>query len=202
LALSWVGLAHARAGRSPNRDQAQAGIACSATGLGVCVLYLVAVYVLALSAAGVVAPSEGVYAAQPPFPSAGIGEEVRDGPLALRVVDVEPGGESLGDWFTRTEADGSYLLVDITVTNLSDTTQFVDDSSHRLVDTWGRRWIGTDVDAAMYGLESDRAAVGFLGPGATMSGTLVFDVPDDFDPAAVELRATVFGPGAMVALDG
>ncbi|MDI9914336.1 DUF4352 domain-containing protein [Rhodococcus sp. IEGM 1379] len=128
----------------------------------------------------------------------GLGTEIRDGKFAFVVTNVESGLTNIGkksSWFNET-AEGQFVIVSIDVTNTSTKPQFYSSSNQLLIDLQGREF--TNDSSAELGLEGDNRGVGDLNPGITRSTRLVFDIPIDAVPAALEAHDSMFSTGARV----
>ncbi|NEC93298.1 DUF4352 domain-containing protein, partial [Streptomyces sp. SID12501] len=106
---------------------------------------------------------------------AGIGTPVRDGKFEFTVTGVEPGVTRVGDDMFGQDAQGQFLLVHVTVTNIGDEAQYFDGSSQKLTDTQGRTH-SADTGAAIY-LGDAQSFLNQINPGNSVQGTVVFDVP-------------------------
>ena len=150
----------------------------------------------ASSAAG----SEG--AAEPVAPEApaapGIGATVADGKLEFTVTSLEPGVATIGDEPFGIAAQGQFLLVHVTVTNIGDAAQYFDSSSQKLLDGQGRTH-SADGSAAIY-LPDSNSFLTSINPGNTVEGIVVFDIPADATPASIELHDSPFSGGVTVTL--
>lgn len=150
--------------------------------------------------AAAVAPVEPVAAAPEPEKSApGIGEEVRDGKFGFVVTGVETGVTTLGDNpYLQKDALGQFVLVSVTVTNVSNKAQSYFGSNQKLIDAQGREF-ENDAMAAI-NLESDTAIGGDINPGLSKNITIVFDIPQDAVPATLEVHDSMFSGGAEISL--
>lgn len=140
-------------------------------------------------------------AAEEPDPAAdlpGIGEPVRDGMFEFTVTQVETGVTEVGDEFLNEQAQGQYVLVHITVTNIGDRAQSLFGDNQTLVDTEGREH-SADSTAALY-LDSADTFFSEINPGNSVGGVVVFDIPADAVPAAIELHDSMFSGGVTVSL--
>lgn len=151
------------------------------------------------------APEEDVPAApseEAPAPPAeatpGIGTPVADGRLQFTVTNVEAGVPSIGDDLFGVTAQGQYVLVHMTVTNVGDAAQLFDASSQRLLDGQGRTH-SADSTAAIY-LPGSNSFLTSINPGNTVDGIVVFDVPTDAIPVSVELHDSPFSGGVTVTV--
>lgn len=210
LVLAGIGLSRARARRATNKGLAVAGLVCSAIGLLMCVLYTAA-----FSAAVSSPPSNStgtVLGAGVPDTSteqsssgaartAGIGDQVQDGAFAFTVTKVETGREALGDGFLRSEAQGSYVLVHVTVTNVGTESAMFTSANQTLLDDRGREF-EADAGAALMNVPGSESFLTDINPGNSVDGVLVFDVPEGLAPAAIELHESMFSRGVVVSLAG
>lgn len=152
--------------------------------------------------AAVVAPVESVSPAPAPESeqaAPGIGQEVRDGKFGFVVTGVETGVTTLGDNpYLQKDALGQFVLVSVTVTNVSDKAQSYFGSNQKLIDVQGREF-ENDAMAAI-NLEAETAIGGDINPGLSQNITIVFDIPADAVPATLEVHDSVFSGGAEISL--
>ncbi len=149
----------------------------------------------------VTAPDEAEPADEPAPEEAaapGIGTAVRDGKLEFTVTSVETGVATVGDQYLNEQAQGQFVLVHMTVTNIGDAAQMFDGSSQKLVDTAGREH-SADSSAAIY-LGDANSFLTDVNPGNSVEGTVVFDVPADAVPATISLHDSFFSGGVEVSL--
>ncbi|MEE2058390.1 DUF4352 domain-containing protein [Rhodococcus artemisiae] len=156
---------------------------------------------------GVAAPLADVPAAEAPQAEAPAVEDsdasmnmpVRDGKFEFVVTGIETGITTLGDNpFLAEDAQGQFVIVTMTVSNISDAPKGLSPSDQKLVDDQGRTF-KPDTAAAL-NLESDVTFWDEINPGNTVSMPLVFDMPVDAVPTAVELHDSMFSGGATVSL--
>jgi uncharacterized protein DUF4352 len=210
LVLAGIGLSRARRGRATNKGLAIAGLVCASLGLLMCVLYTAAfssAVATAPTAPPLAAPTvPGIATAEQSTdssataPVAGVGEQVQDGSFAFTVTKLET-RESLGSGFLTSEAEGSYVLVHVTVTNVGTEAATFSDSNQTLLDADRREYSADSGTAVMY-LPGSEAFLNQINPGNSVDGVLVFDVPEGLAPAAIELRESLFSDGATVSLAG
>ena len=143
------------------------------------------------------APSEQADSTAP----AGIGTEVQDGALAFTVTDVETGVQALGDCFLRSEAQGSYVLVHVTVRNVGTESELFTSGNQTLFDAQGREF-DADAGAALMNVPDSESFLTDINPGNSVNGVLVFDVPEGLAPTAIELHESMFSSGVLVSLAG
>lgn len=127
------------------------------------------------------------------------GSAVRDGKFEFQVTKVEQ-GEAAVSWssLVTREAQGQFVIVHVTVTNIGDTAQFYFGQNQTLIDSQGREFTN-DFTAEAYVNEPGEGA-GEINPGLKFERVLVFDVPADAQLAAIEFHDSAFSGGAKVAL--
>jgi hypothetical protein len=196
LVFGGIGIAKAGSGRATNRGLAIAGLVCAAFGLLICI-----VYAAAFSAAVSSTPTATATAPTASARQAGIGTEVQDGAFAFTVTKVDTGVQSLGQSYLRTEAQGSYVLVHVTVRNVGTESQLFTGSNQTLFDAQGREF-DADTAAAIMNVPDSESFLTTINPGNSVNGVLVFDVPEGVAPASIELHDSMFSSGVLVSLAG
>ncbi|ONM47289.1 DUF4352 domain-containing protein [Nocardia donostiensis] len=125
------------------------------------------------------------------------GTSVRDGKFEFTVTAVEPPVQTVGDNpYLQSTAQGRYILVHVTVTNIGDKPQTYFSSNQKLFDDQGRRY----ENDTMAELNVNDHLSTPINPGNSIAVTIVFDVPAGTVPAALQLHDSVFSGGAKVAL--
>jgi hypothetical protein len=124
----------------------------------------------------------GPAGADPPRPapskaSPALPGTARDGSLRFTLAGLRCGDTDLGQWPTHKHTEGTFCLVRLDVTNLGTHRSWVFQSSQRLIDASGREYPADDWSWVYY--PDSRPFTSVIGPGATVTGTLVFDVPRD-----------------------
>ncbi|MFF3062979.1 DUF4352 domain-containing protein [Oerskovia sp. NPDC057915] len=150
-------------------------------------------------AAGAVGAVGAGGAADPDEGAPGLGAAVRDGKLEFTVMAVEPGVTHVGDELLGADPQGQFVLLHVVVTNVGDAARRVDAGAQRLVDTQGREH-SADPTAGGH-LGDAESFLDDVGPGSSIEGVVVFDVPADVVPASVELHDSFMSGGTTVALD-
>ncbi|HXV92857.1 MAG TPA: DUF4190 domain-containing protein [Pseudonocardia sp.] len=194
IVLSLMGMSRARSDRATNKGLAVAGLACSVIGLLVCIVHTVILAILATAPA-----EDGGSMISADGPGA-IGDEVGDGSFAFTVTDVEWNLQSLGAGPTESVAQGSYVLVHVTVTNVGGQAVSFSEVGQTLLDARGRTFDPEPAVAALSIPDNERILAP-IAPGASVDGTLVFDVPDGLTPAAIELHESPASEGVTVELN-
>lgn len=150
------------------------------------------------------APAVGQASEQPeqqepePEQPADVGTPVQDGKFEFTVTSVEPGVARVGSDVLGQDAQGQYVLVHLTVTNIGDEAQYFDGSSQKAFDAQDREF-SADTTAAVY-LGDANSFLNQINPGITVDGTVVFDVPADATLTAVTLHDSPFSGGVQVTL--
>ncbi len=131
--------------------------------------------------------------------TAAMNTPVRDGKFEFVVNGVETGISTLGDNpYLAKEAQGQFVIVTMTVSNISDQPKSLSPSDQKLVDEQGRTF-GPDTSAAL-NLDSDVPIWDQINPGNTVTMPVVFDMPVDAVPTAIELHDSMFSNGVTVSL--
>lgn len=128
----------------------------------------------------------------------GIGDAVRDGKFEFVVTGVEDGGTEVGSEFLSEQAQGRFHLIHLTVTNIGDEAQMMSDSNQKVKDDQGRTFEASTT-AGIY-LEDNDMWLKDINPGNTLSGTLVFDMPEGSTPVEIVLHDSMFSGGVTVSL--
>lgn len=140
----------------------------------------------------------GPVAEQEPVPAA-IGTEVRDGKFAFVVNNVETGRRSVGtNPYLRKEAQGTYVLVHTTVTNIGTKPQTYFGQNQKLVDAQGRQFANDYM--AEVNVNDSAVMANEINPGNQMAVTIVFDVPADAVPDHIILHDSAFSGGVQASL--
>lgn len=141
-------------------------------------------------------PADAAPAAEPEAP--GIGAPVRDGKFEFTVTGVEAGVAEIGDEYFGEQAQGQFVLVHLTVSNIGDEAQTLFGDNQTLVDDQGRQHSANTM-ASIY-LDDNDTFVNEINPGNTVEGTIVFDIPADAVPVSIELHDSAFSGGVSVNL--
>lgn len=144
-------------------------------------------------------PAASSEAAKPaPAPAAGVGTKVRDGKFEFVVTGVEAGGKEVGQEFLKETAQGTFQLVHISVTNIGDQPQTLFDSNQKVTDDQGRQFAPNSM--AAISMENNKIWMSEINPGNTVTGTLVYDMPEGAAPVSIELHDSMFSGGVKVGL--
>ncbi|MFT4199720.1 DUF4352 domain-containing protein [Gordonia sp. (in: high G+C Gram-positive bacteria)] len=128
-----------------------------------------------------------------------LNQPVRDGKFEFVVTNVDTGQTSVGESILEQKAQGQFAIVSVTVKNIGDKKQSFDPSSQKLVDQQGREH-GTDTTAQLALGGSDIPIWDDINPGNEVNVKLVFDIPKNAVPSALELHDSMFSNGSKVSL--
>jgi hypothetical protein len=145
------------------------------------------------------AEEEPTQAEPEPDVDAGIGDTVHDGQFDFVVTEVEPPVETVGEDIMAEDAQGQFIVVRVTVTNVGDEARTLDSSSQYLYDAEGRRY---ETSSAIFVLpDYDKTFLENVNPGNTVEDApLLYDVSEGFVSASIELHDSPFSGGVTVAL--
>ncbi|MFC3491351.1 DUF4352 domain-containing protein [Glycomyces rhizosphaerae] len=130
---------------------------------------------------------------------AGVGEPVRDGNFEFTVGDVEQGETTIGDDILSEEAQGEFVIIDLTVKNIGDEAGTFFDSDQKLFDTDGNEYSASSEAGLL--LEGNDVWLTEINPGNQVEGKIVFDIPTGTTPATLELHDSAFSGGVEVSLE-
>lgn len=130
----------------------------------------------------------------------GLNTPVRDGKFEFTVTAVDSGLQSVGDNpYLTEEAQGQFVVVSLKVENIGDEPQSFSPSAQKATDAKGRTFeADTTAQIALGG--SDVTVWDSINPGNSVDVKLVFDMPKNARPAAVELHDSMFSGGVKVNL--
>jgi len=128
----------------------------------------------------------------------GIGDKARDGKFEFVVTKVTSGKTKVGDEYLNKKAQGVFVFVYVTVSNVGDEAQLFDGSSQILYDAKGRKF-SSDGEAGIY-LDDSQSFLNEINPGNKVKGIVVFDVPKGTKGAKIELHDSPFSGGVDVTL--
>jgi hypothetical protein len=131
--------------------------------------------------------------------AAGIGDSVRDGKFQFTVTKVTH-AKRIGSRPLGQAAQGEYTILHITVTNIGNVAQTLDDSAQFVYDARGRKF-SADSTADIYANGSSNSVFfNQINPGNTVHGKIAFDLPKDDTAVKAELHDSVLSGGVIVSL--
>lgn len=129
-----------------------------------------------------------------------IGQPANDGKFEFTVTGIDCGKASVGsNEFLTKQAQGQFCLLNITVKNIGNEAQTLDDSSQLLFDAKGNKY-SADSSASFDANPSGSTFLNTINPGNSVSGVVVFDIPKDVTPTQAELHDSSFSGGVKVNL--
>jgi hypothetical protein len=129
-------------------------------------------------------------------PQPGIGQEVRDGKFAF-VVNGVSSSKTVGPPDDLKTAQGTYVVVSMTVTNTGNRSQGYYGNNQKLVDSSGREFSSDDLAGIAMNGDLDGTDIN---PGNHINVRVAFDVPDGTEPAQVILHDSAYSGGVKVSL--
>lgn len=137
-----------------------------------------------------------------PAPAAKIGDTVTDKDMAFAVTNFTT-AKTLGSSFTKKDAQGTFQVISLKITNQSKETKTIDSSMFQLTDSQGRTF-----DRSVEGQSAQGFSEGgfdlFLQqvqPGLSVNGDIVFDIPADATGLQLIVKGSVFSSGKKIQLE-
>ncbi len=128
----------------------------------------------------------------------GVGTAVRDGKFEFVVTSVEPGTPEIGQAPLTTKAQGQFVVVNVSVSNIVNEPQSFSGSNAKAFDSQGREFTA-DSSAAIY-LQDSNSLYTPINPGNSVTGKVVFDIPAGAQLTSIELKDSPFSGGVTVKL--
>lgn len=136
-------------------------------------------------------------AGQPDAAIGTIGRPVRDGKFEFTVTGIETPGKSIGSTLPQ-EAQGTWIIVRVDVTNAGNEAAMLDASSQKAFDSQGREFSAESVPSMD---DWDKVFLNNINPGNTIKGApIVFDVPEGTTLERIKLHDSLFSGGVEVSL--
>ena len=136
--------------------------------------------------------------AEPATPTAApAGSPVRDGKFEFRVLDMTRGAQAgdLSNQFEIVDAQGEFIILTMSVTNIGERAQSYFGTNQKLIDTSGHQYEANSA-ADMWA----NKGTGDINPGNSIQVRAAFDVPPGTRPAELEVHDSMFSGGAKVRL--
>jgi hypothetical protein len=146
-----------------------------------------------------VAPAASATASSPAATGApGLGAKVRDGKFQFTVTGITH-AKSVGDPSGLSQsAQGEYTILHVTVTDISNVSQVLDDSAQYVYDAQGRQYTA-DSTADLY-ISGNDVFFTTINPGNTVHGEIAFDLPPGDSAVRAVLHDSALSGGVTVAL--
>lgn len=134
----------------------------------------------------------------------GIGQPARDGPLTFVVDKLDCGAKEMGEGPGARTALGRYCILDFRATNTGTQPAFFNLVNQFLLDGQRRRFapdvLATSIHQGASGRPTAISPTQQMNPGAEISTSLVYDVPEGITPQAAELHGSGPSLGVTVRL--
>ncbi|MDN3355053.1 DUF4352 domain-containing protein [Actinomadura sp. DC4] len=117
-----------------------------------------------------------------------------DGRFTFVVTKMRRTGHVGDSSITRTDAQGEFVVLTVTVTNHGKTAQLLDASNQKLL-AGGKTY---DADTNVFA--DSKAFLNNINPGNSVTASIAFDVPKGTRPTQVVLHDSAFSNGVRVAL--
>ncbi len=135
--------------------------------------------------------------ARPSPTAAPAGSAVRDGKFEFQVVGVTRATQAgdLSNQFEVVDAQGEFIIVTLSVTNIGDQPQSYFGGNQKLIDSSGRQY-SPNSTAEMWA----NKGTGDINPGNRIQVQAAFDVPPGTVPTELEVHDSAFSGGVKVRL--
>jgi hypothetical protein len=134
--------------------------------------------------------------------TAAAGSAVRDGKFEFRVLGVATAktvGDPGGNPYMQETAQGTFVVVTVSVTNIGNEPQSFFATNQKLIDAQGREYEPSS-KADLY-INEDALGTD-INPGNSIQVRLAFDVPPGTAVSALQLHDSMFSGGVSVAVSG
>lgn len=131
-----------------------------------------------------------------------IGEAVNANDLSFTVTDISK-AKSLGNSYSKKEAQGTFNVITLTIKNTGKETVTIDSSMLKVNDSQGRKFDYSIEGQTAKGLAQGKVDL-FLQqvqPGLSVTGDIVFDLPDDATDLKLIVKGSMFGTEKQISLN-
>jgi hypothetical protein len=136
---------------------------------------------------------------QAPAPIAGIGSRVRDGKFEFTITKIAH-ATKVGPSLLAIKAQGRFTILYVTVTNVGNVAQTLDDSAQYVYDAKGRKFSANGEADIFINGNKNSVFLNDINPGNTVHGKIVFDLPKGDQAVKAELHDSLFSVGVIVSL--
>lgn len=129
-----------------------------------------------------------------------IGEAVSDKELSFKITNISK-AKTLGS-YSRVSAQGTFNVITLEIKNEGKETKTIDSSMLKVVDGQGRKFDRSIEGQTAKGLSQGKVDL-FLQqvqPGLSVTGDIVFDLPDDATDAFLVVQGSMFSTGKKILL--
>ncbi|MFA7301638.1 MAG: DUF4352 domain-containing protein [Candidatus Shapirobacteria bacterium] len=130
-----------------------------------------------------------------------IGEAVTANDLSFTVTDITK-AKSLGNSYTKKESQGTFNVITLNIKNTGKETATIDSSMMKITDSQGRKFDRSIEGQTAKGLSQGKVDL-FLQqvqPGLSVTGEIVFDLPDDATDLKLLVKGSMFGTEKQISL--
>ncbi len=130
-----------------------------------------------------------------------LNDTVTDKDLAFTATGVTT-AKSLGSSYTKKDAQGTFYVVTLNVKNVGKETVTIDSSMIKITDSQGRKFDRSIEGQTAKGLSQGKIDM-FLQqvqPGLSVTGDIVFDLPDDATDLKLLVKGGLFGTEKQISL--
>jgi len=130
-----------------------------------------------------------------------INDTVTDKDLAFTATSVST-AKSLGNSYTKKDAQGTFYIVTLNIKNVGKETATIDSSMLKITDSQGRKFDRSIEGQTAKGLSQGKVDM-FLQqvqPGLSVTGDIVFDLPDDATDLKLLVKGGLFGTEKQISL--
>jgi hypothetical protein len=126
---------------------------------------------------------------------------VRDGKFQFTITSISK-TKAVGDTQDGlgATAQGEYVILNLTVTNIGNEAQTLDDSSQYVYDGQGRKYSADGTADIWMANGTSNVWLQSINPGNTMTGQMAFDMPATAVPTKAELHDSMLSGGVTIAL--
>lgn len=134
--------------------------------------------------------------------TAGLNETVQDGDLAFTVLSVNK-SKTLGNSFTQKTAQGMFYVITVKIENKGNKTTTFDTSMAKIKDDQGREFERSIDGQTAKGLAQGHVDLFLqqIQPSLSVTGDLVFDLPDGLKNPVLILKGSLFSRGVGIKLE-
>jgi hypothetical protein len=124
---------------------------------------------------------------------------VRDGKFQFTITKVTH-AKRAGNRYLGQRAQGEYTILYITVTNIGNVAQNLDDSAQFVYDAHGRKFSADSTADICINGSSNSVFFNQINPGNSVRGKIAFDLPKGDTAVKAELHDSAFSGGVTVSL--
>jgi len=130
-----------------------------------------------------------------------IGQAARDGKFEFTVNSVKCGETSVGGDYLKTNAQGQFCRLNLSVKNIGNEAQSLLADNQKLVNAQGQEYSYSST-GTIYAAPSGSTSTWYndIKPGNSVNGEILFDLPKDQTPITAVLHDSAFSGGVKISL--